>query len=113
MFAPFTDVIRELASYGATVHVHDPVADPAEARHEYGVELESWDALPQADAVVAAVAHGGFIRLTTAEGFRRRKGNVRHLQADITKARRLLDTRLACDVRSGLAAALPWYEHRR
>ncbi|MFL6662400.1 MAG: nucleotide sugar dehydrogenase [Rhizobacter sp.] len=51
------DVIRELQSYGLTVHVHDPVATAAEARHEYGVELESWDALPRAGAVVAAVAH--------------------------------------------------------
>lgn len=51
------DVIQELQSFGIEVHVHDPVADPAEARHEYGVELESWDQLPQADAFVAAVAH--------------------------------------------------------
>ena len=51
------DVIRELASYGMVVHVHDPVADAAEARHEYGVDLVSWDALPRAVAVVAAVAH--------------------------------------------------------
>ena len=51
------DVVRELESYGATVHVHDPVADPAEARHEYGVELKSWDALPVANAIVAAVSH--------------------------------------------------------
>ena len=39
------DVIRELESYGAKVVVHDPVADGAEARHEYGVELVSWDDL--------------------------------------------------------------------
>jgi UDP-N-acetyl-D-galactosamine dehydrogenase len=51
------DVIQELQSFGIEVHVHDPVADPVEARHEYGVELESWDQLPQADAFVAAVAH--------------------------------------------------------
>src|SRR6185295_16984877 len=31
------DVIRELQSYGANVFVHDPVADPDEAQHEYGV----------------------------------------------------------------------------
>ena len=54
------DVVRELQSYGATVHVHDPVADPAEARHEYGVELATWDALPIANAIVAAVAHREF-----------------------------------------------------
>jgi UDP-N-acetyl-D-galactosamine dehydrogenase len=54
------DVIRELESYGAVVHVHDPVADAAEARHEYGVELVAFDALPQAAAIVAAVAHKEF-----------------------------------------------------
>ena len=61
------DVIRELASYGAVVHVHDPVADAAEARHEYDVELESWESLPRAHAVVAAVAHGAFRQLTPTE----------------------------------------------
>jgi len=54
------DVIRELESYGAVVHVHDPVADAAEARHEYGVELVAFDALPRAAAIVAAVAHREF-----------------------------------------------------
>ncbi len=51
------DVIRELASFGARVFVHDPVADPAEALHEYGLELTPWEALPRADAIVSAVAH--------------------------------------------------------
>jgi UDP-N-acetyl-D-galactosamine dehydrogenase len=51
------DVVHELQSYGTRVHVHDPVADPAEARHEYGVDLVSWDELPRAEAIVAAVAH--------------------------------------------------------
>ena len=51
------DVVRELESFGATVHVHDPIADPAEAKHEYGVDLTPWDALPRAHAIVAAVAH--------------------------------------------------------
>ena len=51
------DVIRELNAFGARVHVHDPVADPAEAMHEYGLMLTSWDELPRADAIVSAVAH--------------------------------------------------------
>src|SRR5207248_6399793 len=54
------DVVRELASYGANVHVHDPVASPAEAMHEYGVTLREWDDLPRAHAMVAAVAHQRF-----------------------------------------------------
>jgi len=51
------DVVNELVSYGMVVHVHDPVADPAEAQHEYGVALVPWDELPRAEAIVAAVAH--------------------------------------------------------
>jgi UDP-N-acetyl-D-galactosamine dehydrogenase len=54
------DVIRELASYGCHVHVHDPVADAAEAKHEYGVSLVTWESLPRCVALVAAVAHGEF-----------------------------------------------------
>jgi UDP-N-acetyl-D-galactosamine dehydrogenase len=54
------DVIRELESYGITVHVHDPVALPEEARHEYGVDLIPWEHLPKANAIVAAVAHAEF-----------------------------------------------------
>jgi UDP-N-acetyl-D-glucosamine/UDP-N-acetyl-D-galactosamine dehydrogenase len=51
------DVIRELQSYGLTVNVHDPVAAAGEARHEYGIDLVSWEDLPRAGAIVAAVAH--------------------------------------------------------
>jgi UDP-N-acetyl-D-galactosamine dehydrogenase len=51
------DVINELRSYGADVYVHDPVANPDEAVHEYGVTLTPWEALPKAHALVVAVAH--------------------------------------------------------
>ncbi|MCL4185903.1 MAG: nucleotide sugar dehydrogenase, partial [Burkholderiaceae bacterium] len=51
------DVIRELRSYGAAVCVHDPVADPDHAMHEYGVSLTAWEALPRAAAAVMAVPH--------------------------------------------------------
>jgi UDP-N-acetyl-D-glucosamine/UDP-N-acetyl-D-galactosamine dehydrogenase len=51
------DVIHELQSYGLTVYVHDPVAAAADARREYGVDLVSWDELPRAGTIVAAVAH--------------------------------------------------------
>ncbi len=54
------DVIRELESYGCTVHVHDPVAESKEAEHEYGVKLVPWEHLPKASAIVAAVAHKEF-----------------------------------------------------
>ena len=51
------DVIHELQSYGCNVRVHDPVAESAEAEHEYGVSLSAWNDLPRAAAIVAAVAH--------------------------------------------------------
>ena len=54
------DVIRELQSFGMKVHVHDPIADSDECRHEYGIGLTPWAELPQASAVVAAVAHQSY-----------------------------------------------------
>ena len=58
------DIISELQSYGVEVFVHDPKADADEAMHEYGLRLLSWDGLPRADAIVAAVAHKEFAKLT-------------------------------------------------
>jgi UDP-N-acetyl-D-glucosamine/UDP-N-acetyl-D-galactosamine dehydrogenase len=51
------DVVQELKSFGVNVYIHDPIADAHECEHEYGVTLTAWDALPQASAIVAAVAH--------------------------------------------------------
>ncbi len=61
------DLINELKSYGIKIHVHDPVANPEEARHEYGLELESWDNLPRADALIVAVSHRQFINTPLAD----------------------------------------------
>ncbi|MBB5019883.1 UDP-N-acetyl-D-galactosamine dehydrogenase [Chitinivorax tropicus] len=55
------DIIAELKSYGVDVIVHDPVPVPEEAQHEYGLTLTPWDALPQAEAMVMAVAHQDFM----------------------------------------------------
>ena len=57
------DIIRELESYGIQVHVHDPHAPPAEAEQEYGIKLESVEALPVAEALVVAVGHRAFQEL--------------------------------------------------
>jgi UDP-N-acetyl-D-galactosamine dehydrogenase len=61
------DVIRELESYGAKVVVHDPVADAAEAHHEYGVDLVAWEDIPRSAAIVVAVNHREFKNRTTAD----------------------------------------------
>jgi UDP-N-acetyl-D-galactosamine dehydrogenase len=61
------DVVRELESYGAVVHVHDPMANPEEAEHEYGIQLAAWDRLPRAVAIVLAVAHRDFTSKSVEE----------------------------------------------
>ena len=63
------DIIRELEDYGIEVQVHDPMADPKEVNHEYGLDLVPLDELRPAAAVVLAVAHRQF-RDMTASSYR-------------------------------------------
>jgi UDP-N-acetyl-D-glucosamine/UDP-N-acetyl-D-galactosamine dehydrogenase len=51
------DLVAALRGFGMEVHVHDPVADPQEAEHEYGIKLEPWEGLPAAQLMVLAVPH--------------------------------------------------------
>jgi len=60
------DVIRELEEFGCQVAAYDPWADPAEIRHEYGLELISGELGGTYDAVVLAVAHEKFKGLDLA-----------------------------------------------
>lgn len=56
------DVVKELEEFGCTVFVTDPIADAREAKHEYDINLISWDSLPEVvDAVVAAVSHREYL----------------------------------------------------
>jgi UDP-N-acetyl-D-galactosamine dehydrogenase len=61
------DLVRELQDYGCEVVVHDSIAEPAEAQREYGIELTPWDKLPQADVLIAAVAHRQYLEMSTDE----------------------------------------------
>ena len=58
------DIIKELQDYGIDVQVCDPLADPAEALHEYGVILTPFDKLKKSYVIVAAVAHQQYRKLT-------------------------------------------------
>jgi len=87
------DVINELRTYGVQVFVHDPVASPAEARHEYGLDLVPWETLPTADAIVVAVAHRQF-----------REMGEETLARKITKGGCFIDVKSQFD-RGALAAA--------
>src|SRR5262245_46038222 len=57
------DIIRELWDFGVRTFVHDPIADPDEARRHYNLRLRAWEDLPRADALILAVPHRGFIDL--------------------------------------------------
>ena len=68
------DVIRRLEALGHEVIVHDPRADPAEARHEYGVALDAAALERRYDLVVAAVPHAEY-RALPAERIRELVGD--------------------------------------
>ena len=61
------DIINELKAYGVEIFVHDPMCSSDEARHEYGLELHTWDQLPVADAIVAAVPHSALLARNPAD----------------------------------------------
>jgi UDP-N-acetyl-D-galactosamine dehydrogenase len=63
------DVVKELKSFGCNVDVYDPWASPAEAEHEYGIELTARPKAGAYDGVVVAVAHREFVALG-AKGIR-------------------------------------------
>ncbi|HSN44678.1 MAG TPA: Vi polysaccharide biosynthesis UDP-N-acetylglucosamine C-6 dehydrogenase TviB, partial [Propionibacteriaceae bacterium] len=72
------DIIAELKDYGIVVDVHDPWADPDEAREHYGLDLV---AVPDAgvyDGMVLAVAHRQFTELAieSVRGYGRDAGHV-------------------------------------
>lgn len=58
------DVVKELQDYDIDVIVHDPVADPDEALHEYGIELNSLEQLEPVDALVLTVSHDAYKAIT-------------------------------------------------
>ena len=57
------DLIAALASAGHAVTVHDPHADPAEARHEYGLEVTGGAPSGSHDLVLLAVPHREYLAL--------------------------------------------------
>ncbi|MFN6935765.1 MAG: UDP binding domain-containing protein, partial [Tsuneonella sp.] len=57
------DLVGALKDRGHVLTVHDPLADPVEARHEYGIDLAP-DALNSAyDLVLLAVSHRSYVEM--------------------------------------------------
>ena len=57
------DLVTALGKLGHTVTVHDPLADAAEARHEYGLELDPDAFQGSYDLVLLAVPHREYLAL--------------------------------------------------
>ena len=67
------DIYKELKSYDMEVDVFDPWANPAEVRHEYGIDLISGSKAPELEdysAVILAVAHKEFRTLAISKSER-------------------------------------------
>ena len=80
------DVIRELSEYGVECIIHDSMALPEEAKHEYGVELAKWSDVPKCDGVVAAVSHREY-----------RENGLRMISEKLTKGGVIVDVKSMYD----------------
>ena len=54
------DIIKRLKEYDINLIVTDSWADETVAKHEYGVDLVSYNDIPKADCVIVAVGHGEY-----------------------------------------------------
>lgn len=61
------DICKELKEFGVVPIVHDPLADPNEAQHEYGIELSNWEQLRSLNGLVYAVSHNFYCKKECAE----------------------------------------------
>jgi UDP-N-acetyl-D-glucosamine/UDP-N-acetyl-D-galactosamine dehydrogenase len=61
------NLIRELEGYGMKVKVCDPLADTEHVSQEYGIQLFSWDKLSNLSAILVAVAHDAFKKISAEQ----------------------------------------------
>lgn len=61
------DIVEELKDFCIHVLVHDPLASPEEAKQEYNLELCSIDKLKDLDAIILAVCHEEYKRLSAQD----------------------------------------------
>ncbi len=61
------DILSELRQFGIQPLIHDPLANGAEAVHEYGIKLSAFEELRSLDGLVFAVSHKQYVDLGTAK----------------------------------------------
>ena len=57
------DIVNALKEYNLNITIYDPWANPAIAKHEYGIEIINELPNEKFDSVIAAVAHKEFLEL--------------------------------------------------
>ena len=75
------DIIEEMKTYNTLVDIYDPWADPAEAHHEYGLDLIKSPEKNTYDAIIICVAHNQFKEMG-AQGIRA-LGKQTHVLFDV------------------------------
>jgi UDP-N-acetyl-D-galactosamine dehydrogenase len=61
------DILVELKNFGIDAIIHDPLANGAEAVHEYGLKISPLDEFKAMDGVVFAVSHRQYVEMGTAK----------------------------------------------
>lgn len=61
------DIIKELSEYGIKPLITDPIADVSEAKHLYDIKFTDFESIHDMDAIVLAVSHNEFKRLTISQ----------------------------------------------
>jgi UDP-N-acetyl-D-galactosamine dehydrogenase len=57
------DILTELREYGIDAKIHDPLANEAEAHHEYGLKLSKLEELTELDGLIFAVSHKDYLSM--------------------------------------------------
>jgi len=61
------DVIKSLKEYGVEITIYDPLANPSEVKHEYGLETVKEVPNEKVNAILLTVAHKEFLELDLEE----------------------------------------------
>ena len=77
------DIVRELAEYGVTTLVSDPLADPHEVSKEYGITLTAPEEMTGLGAVVVAVPHAQYAEMGPADYDQLCEGSRLRMMVDI------------------------------
>jgi len=92
------DIVRELESYGVQVFVTDPLADPTEAQHLYGITLTPETEMKDLGAAILAVPHKAY-----------RERTVRYFEEKLVSEGCLIDVKGVVDLREVKASGVKFW----